>query len=130
MRAFVHFIRGLNQMSLPFKIWTLVLAVVNVIVPLFFIFHVEAQLALGVFAANIVALTSLTALLGYTRLVSLGHALWLPLIYFFWLQLPEYPIDTAFGIWLRAIIFFNAIALLLDAIDVIRYLRGERAPLV
>ncbi|TXI42843.1 MAG: hypothetical protein E6Q59_00320 [Nitrosomonas sp.] len=113
-------------MPLFSKIWTLLLAIANLIAPLFFLEHLEAEIVLGVFFVNIIALASLTTLCGYTRLVSLGHILWLPLVYFFWTQLGDIPLATPFGIWIRTVMILNSITLIIDAYDVYRYIRGDR----
>ncbi|MDP1836493.1 MAG: hypothetical protein Q8K75_11290 [Chlamydiales bacterium] len=126
MRSLAQFFQGLWQMPWYHQLWTLLLAVVNFVIPFFFIQHLEAQIVIGVFIVNVITLTSLTALLGHTRLVSLGHALWLPLVYFLILQLPEFPTSSVFGIWLRILILLDSIALVLDAVDVFRYVRGNR----
>lgn len=130
MRAFLTFLKGLWQMSLTKKIWTLVLAILNVGMPFLFLQHLESEIILGVFFVNVVALTSLTALLGYTRLVSLGHALWIPLIYFLWTQRDLIPANEPFGMWIRVLMSVNGITLMMDAVDVIRYVRGDRQLLV
>jgi ABC-type branched-subunit amino acid transport system permease subunit len=113
-------------MSLPRKAWTLLLAAANLVAPFFFFGHLEAEIVLAVFFVNIIALASLTALCGYTRLVSLGHALWIPLVYFFWTQLADIPPNTFFGIWIRVVMVLNTLTLLMDAVDVYLYVRGDR----
>lgn len=130
MRAFARFLRSLWQMPLASKIWAVILTVTNLVAPLFFIQQQDAQVVLGVFVANLIALTALTSLLGYTRLVSLGHVIWLPMVYFFYLQLGEIPANTAFGIWIRALIVINSAALIHDAYDIWRYVRGDRTSLI
>ncbi len=126
MRAFFDLLKGVRHMSFLNQILTLVLTVVNFAIPLLFVNVLEAQVALGVFLVNIIAMTSLTALTGYTRLVSIGHALWFPLIYFFWIRLGAFPADTFFGIWMRALILINSGALLIDMVNIWLYLRGDR----
>ena len=34
--------------------------------------------------------------------------------------------DEAFGVWIRVLIAVNMISLLIDAVEVVRYLKGER----
>lgn len=126
MQAVLQLVKGTWHMSFLNKMWTLILTVVNLVIPLLYVNQLEAQVVLGVFFVNIVAMTSLTALSGYTRLVSLGHALWLPLIYYFWTLLPDHSIATFFGLWMRGLIIINLLTLLLDSISIWRFLRGDR----
>lgn len=71
-------------------------------------------------------MTALTALSGFTRLLGLGHLFWIPLLWFLWISLDGMPSDTFFGLWLRVLITLNALSLLIDAADVIRYIAGKR----
>ncbi len=126
MHAFFQLLKGIWHMSFLNKVWTLILTTVNLAIPLFFTGELEAQIALGVFFVNIVAMTSLTALGGYTRLVSLGHALWLPLIYYFWILLPDHPPSTFVGIWMRGLMITNILALLIDGFSLWRFVGGDQ----
>ncbi len=56
-----------------------------------------------------------------------GHLLWIPLLYFLWTRLDAIPANDAFGIWTRALMALNALSLVIDGIDVARYVAGDRA---
>ncbi len=45
---------------------------------------------------------------------------------FLWLRLDQIPVDEPFGLWIRALMVANAISLVIDTIDVTRYISGER----
>ncbi len=77
-----------------------------------------------------VLVTALTARFGFSRIIGLGHIAWVPLLGFLWSQLPVLPATDAFGIWLRAVIVLNATSLVLDAVDAVRFARGDRAETV
>ncbi len=49
-----------------------------------------------------------------------------PALWFLWTRLGETPSDTFFGLWLRVLITLNALSLVIDTADVIRYIAGER----
>ena len=72
----------------------------------------------------------ITKLTGFSRLVGLGHAPWLPLVYFLWTRLGEIPPGDLFGLWARALIVLNIASLVVDTIDVVRYLAGDRKEMV
>lgn len=85
----------------------------------------EAQVVVGTLLGSMIFMTFLTGLTGFTRLLGLGHVLWIPLLYFLWTRLPETPVN-GFGTWMRVLITLNAASLVIDSADVIRYIRGDR----
>lgn len=75
-------------------------------------------------------MTGLTALSGFTRLLGLGRILWIPLLYFLWMRLQQNPADSLFGLWIRVLMVLNAVSLIIDAIDVGRYIAADRSETV
>ena len=130
MQAFLKFHRGLLKLPVPWQLWLMILVAVNLVFPLFFLSTIEARVALGVFMASFVLMIGLTALAGFSRLLGLGHFLWFPLLVFLWSRLPLHPIDDPFGWWLRGLMVFNALSLVIDVVDVVRYTRGERQEVI
>ncbi len=126
MDAFIKFNRGIMQMPVRWRLWLALLITANLIVPVFFIGHLEAQVVIGALLGSMVLMTILTGLTGFTRLLGLGHIFWIPLVYFLWTRLPETPVNGGFGTWMRVLITLNAASLVIDAVDVIRYIRGDR----
>ena len=108
------------------KLWLAVLLAANMIAPLFFFETLEARVVLAALLASAVLMTILTGLSGFTRLLGLGHVLWIPLIGWLLTRLDAFPPDDAFGIWMRVLIALNTISLIVDAVDVTRYIRGDR----
>ena len=47
------------------------------------------------------------------------------MIIWFWTRLDQIPSDDAFGVWIRVLIAVNMISLLIDAVEVVRYLKGS-----
>ena len=130
MNAFVKLNRGLFKMPLPWKLWLSLLVAGNVFVPLFYFQQLEAQIVLGTMAANMALMTYLTARFGFTRILGLGHIFWIPLLGFLLTRLGSIPAGDAYGAWLRALIVVNSVSLLIDIVDVRRYLAGDRAETV
>ncbi len=126
MRAFIKFNKGMMKMPFHWQLWLVLLLTVNLIVPFFYIDRVEAQVVLAVLVASFVLSTILTARVGFTRLLGLGHILWVPLLWFLWTHLEQNPPDDSFGIWIRTLMTLNAMSLVIDAVDVIRYIVGDR----
>lgn len=113
-------------MPLPWKMWLLLLVAVNVFVPLFYFQQLEAQMVLGTMAATMALMTFLTSRFGFTRILGLGHIFWIPLLAFLFARLGNIPAGELYGTWLRALILLNTGSLMIDVVDVVRYLTGDR----
>ena len=130
MRAFVKFTKGMMKMPVHWRLWLMLLVAANLFVPLFFLDHLEARVVLSALGASLVLMTVLTGLGGFTRLLGLGHIPWIPLLYFLWTRLDQIPADDFFGVWIRTLMILNAASLVIDAVDVVRYIAGERGETV
>lgn len=130
MNAFMKFNRGVLRLPVHWRLWVLLLAFFNMMVPLFFFARLEARVVLGVFLASAMLMMVLTAISGFTRLLGLGHVLWLPLLYFLWTRLDQIPAGDVFGLWIRGLMVLNAVSLVIDTTDVMRYLAGERREVI
>ncbi len=126
MHAFIKFNKGIMKMPVHWQLWLVLLLTVNLAVPLFFLDRVEAQIILGALLASALFMTILTGVSGFNRLLGLGHIFWIPLLYFLWMRLGQIPADDFFGIWVRALITLNAASLVIDFVDVARYIAGDR----
>ncbi len=130
MKAFIKFNKGMIKMPMHWQAWLMLLVLANAITPLFFLRHLEAQVVLGTMLASVTLMTSLTARFGFTRVLGLGHILWVPMLAFLLARLGQIPPSDAYGIWIRALIVLNSVSLVIDAADVIRYIAGDRAETV
>lgn len=126
MRAFIKFNRGMLKMALHWQLWVMLLVAANVVAPLFFLHHVEAQVVLGTIVASMALMTLLTSQFGFTRIVGLGHVLWVPMLAYLYTKLGHIPATDTFGIWIRALFVLNGLSLVLDAADAVRYFMGDR----
>ena len=72
----------------------------------------------------------LTARFGFTRILGLGHILWIPLVGWLAFRLGQIPADDAFGLWIRGVIVVNSLSLVIDGVDVVRYAAGDRKEMV
>jgi hypothetical protein len=130
MQGFIKFNKGILRMSLPVKLWLLLLVAANGVAPLFFLNRVEAQLVLAAMMIGAMLMSLLTARFGFSRILGLGHILWIPLLGWLMFRLGQIPADDAFGLWIRGLMVVNTLSLVLDAIDVIRYVAGDRKEMV
>lgn len=130
MGAFIKFNKGIMKMPLLWRLWLALLVIVNLVIPLFYLNRLEAQVVAGTLIASAILMTGLTARGGFTRLLGLGHVLWIPLLFFLWMRLGQHPADDVFGFWIRALMILNAASLIIDVIDVGRYIAGDRSETV
>ena len=124
--AFIKFNKGVLKMPIYLQLWLMLLVIANLVVPLFFLNHLESQIVLATMLASMILMILLTSLFGFTRLLGLGHVLWIPLLYFLWIRLGQIPANDLFGIWMRVLMALNAASLAIDTVDVIRYIAGDR----
>ncbi|MFQ5543228.1 MAG: hypothetical protein ACE5FY_02610 [Nitrospiria bacterium] len=118
------------KLPLQWQVWLMLLVGSNMVVPFFFINRLEARITLGTMMISMMLMTVITHLTGFTRLLGLGHILWFPMLYFFWIQRSQIPADDFFGIWLRTLMILNAVSLIIDIGDVCRYIAGDRQEMV
>ncbi len=126
MKAFIKFNRGMLKMPLHWQLWLMLLVAANLIASLFFLHRLEAQVVLGTMLASMMLMTLLTARFGFTRILGLGHILWVPMLAFLFTRLGDIPASDAFGIWIRALFVLNGVSLVIDAADTVRFLAGDR----
>ncbi len=126
MGSFIKFNKGLLKQRIHVKLWLLLLLAANLIVPLFYLQRLEAQVVLTVFLASFAFTVVITAYAGYSRLLGLGHVFWFPLLYFLWTRLDQSPEGDFFGLWIRALMVLNATSLIIDVVEVVRYIAGDR----
>ena len=84
------------------------------------------MLGSGLLAATI--MTVLHAKLGYVRLLGIGHFVWIPMLIWLVFRLDRIPEGTIFYNWLLILIAMDTVSLLIDIVDLVRYLRGDRTP--
>lgn len=130
MEGFLRLNRGLMRMPAGWRLWVTVLMLANLVAPLFFLGQLEAWVVLGTFLAAGALMGLLCGAFGFTRILGLAHFLWIPLLIWLGTRLAEIPDDTAFGLWLRVLIGLNALSLVIDLVDVGRYLAGDREEVV
>ena len=130
LQAMKDFMRGLRSLAGPWQMWVGLLVVLNMLAPLVFLYRSEAQYTLAATLAGGMIGMLLVKVQGFTRLLGLMHIFWIPLVAYLWVQMPYIPLIDAFGIWVRAVLIVDVISLVIDAVDVARYMAGERKSLL
>ncbi len=109
------------------RLWCVWLVGVNVAC-LYFITHVEAQVVLAVTAIALTAQTLIYQRIGFTRILGSTHFLWLPMFAWMAARIDTIMADPALAAWLAVLFATNMVSIGVDAIDAVRFWRGERAP--
>ena len=95
---------------------------------IFFLPRMEACVVLGTGLLAATIMTVLHAKLGYVRLVGIGHFVWIPMLIWLVFGLDHIQKGTLYYGWVLTLIAMDTVSLLIDIIDLIRYLRGDRNP--
>jgi hypothetical protein len=128
MKSMINFTKTMMIMPIHWQAWLGVLVGVNIVAPLAFIHTLEAQVVLVMGLGGLVIMTVIFSMKGFVRLMGIGHFGWLPLVFWLGTKLEHAPADSAFGYWIMAVIVLDSLSLFIDTIDVLRYVKGERAP--
>lgn len=123
-------VKDARKFSYGWRIWFWVLILVNFVAPLFFLQHASASLVLISYVIAGVVIVVLHRRLGWVRLLGAGHFPWVVLLPFLVVQVNTLFPTTIYGAWLLTVIIVDVVALGIDIVDVIRYLRGERKPII
>ena len=119
--------RGIMRQPPMVKAWVGLLVLVNVGASLFFLPPLEANVVLVTFGLGGVLMEVLAWRQGFTRLLGLGHVLWLGLVPWLVTRVPLHE-ERAVVLWLTAVIVLNSMSLVLDVRDVVLYVQGDREP--
>lgn len=130
MKAMIEFNKALLAMRMPWPIWLAVMVAVNLIGGIAFFGTIEGKLVVAALVLGVFIQVAIYGKLGFVRLLGIGHIAWLPLVPWLATRLVEVGLASAFAYWLAAVIVVDSVSLVIDAVDVARYLRGERKPTV
>jgi hypothetical protein len=127
--SITRFLRGMAALAWPWWLWVGLLAVVNAVVPLFFLGSREARVVLAAMLVGAVVQLLIVGRLGFVRLLGLGHIVaWVPMLLWLVPRLANLGAGTPFGRWLFAVVALDLASLVIDFVDVGRYLAGQRQP--
>ena len=129
-KILIGFNRGVLAMAKPWQFWMVLLVAANFVLPFFFLGTQEAIVVLTGAGVSLVIMLTLFAKLGYVKLLGLGHIPWLFTVPWLWLQLGQTIESGPFYYWLLAVVVLDSISLVIDAVDVARYWKGERTPTI
>lgn len=130
MSVTVNFFRTMLKMPGPWLLWLALLMVANGAVPLLFIGTREGQMVLLGAIVGAAIQVHIFRSKGFVRLLGIGHLPWIPLVLWLWSRLLLTHDNSLFRYWLLSVVVLNTFSLIIDSVDVIRYLLGDREPTV
>ena len=93
-----------------------------------FLGRAEGRWVLAAWCLAIATMQPIYLHFGYTRILGLAHLLWwTPLVVYLFRRRSSFG-EGRFGGWARLLVLTNAASLVVDAVDVVRFLLGDRAP--
>jgi hypothetical protein len=128
MQTMIRFMQHVMRMPMPWPLWVAVLFLTNM-GAVAFLPRVEAWVVLGGLGLGAMLQMGIFARLGFVRLLGLGHFHWFAMVPWLLSRLDTIA-DPLMYRWVVAVSVACGISLAIDTIDVLRYLRGERAPAV
>jgi hypothetical protein len=94
---------------------------------LFFLRESEARWVLAAFVASFTLMNVLYYTSGYNRFLGLAHIIfWTPLLIFLYRRLTKLLGPRRYESWIRILLASNGVSLVIDYVDVLRYLLGDR----
>ncbi|HEM48959.1 MAG TPA: hypothetical protein ENO27_01995 [Caldithrix sp.] len=124
------FLKDFRKFGLGWRLWMLLLQIVNLVGPLIFIGHPEAWVVFAGYVFAAVIIVPLHRRLGWVRLLGVGHFLWFLILPWIAVRYSAETQSGLFGLWLLSVLIVDGISLVIDIVDVLRYLSGERNPIV
>jgi len=117
---------GILAMPLGWKLWIFWMMIINT-ASVAFLKEVPARICLALWIANGITMPLMAESLGYVRLLGLSHVIWwTPLAIYLFRKRKDFDRTTWFGRWAIAVLLTNSVSLIIDYVDVIRYIAGDR----
>ena len=125
-------LKGMLAVPVGWKFWLGWMILVNLVVSSFYFRrNQEARLILFSFLTQGVIILVIADTLGYVRLLGIAHViLWTPLMVYLFKRVTKVRHDQLYFKYLITVIVTDCLSLVIDYVDVGRYVLGERQPYV
>lgn len=124
MKNPLHFFTDLLKRPLHEPIWVFYMMIINM-AAVFFWEELLAKIIVITFLASSMLMMGLYSKYGFTKILGLGHILWIPLIAYLMIKIQE--TEGLFFQYLVALAITISISLVIDTFDVWRYFREKKA---
>ncbi|WP_170425270.1 hypothetical protein [Ruegeria arenilitoris] len=109
------------------RVWCVWLVAVNAAC-LYFITHIEGQVVLAVTGLAVALQTLIYQRKGFVRILGSAHIMWIPMFAWMAARMDTISLDPQLSTWLLLLLATNLVSFIVDVIDTVRYVSGERAP--
>lgn len=123
----ITFLKAVAAMPFPWNLWVALLATAN-LASVLFLPRIEAVIVLAAMMLGGMIQAAIFSRMGFVRLLGIGHVLWIPMLTWLWSGRSPMDAGSAFGTWILILSTLNALSLVIDATDVLRYAAGDREP--
>ncbi|MEE9138881.1 MAG: hypothetical protein V3V07_10100 [candidate division NC10 bacterium] len=124
----IEFTKTMLLLPQPWLGWMGLLVAVNMVIPLYYIHTREAKVVLIAAMFGLMIMMAIFGAKGFVRLLGIGHITWVPMLPWLWTRLDDTSFGSFFGYWLIAVIVLDSLSLIVDVVDIRRYIKGERTP--
>jgi hypothetical protein len=128
MKVMIEFTKTMLLLPQPWLGWMGLLVAVNMVIPLYYIHTREAKVVLIAAMFGLMIMMAIFGAKGFVRLLGIGHITWVPMLPWLWTRLDDTSFGSFFGYWLIAVIVLDSLSLIVDVVDIRRYIKGERTP--
>ncbi len=123
----MSFSAAIMAQPLWLQAWVGWMMLANMVGAVVFIRRPEAKWVLGAIVAAAISMIWLYDQFGYQRILGLAHVVfWTPLVIYLWSRRKQWDLSGVSGKWLALVFVTDLTSLVIDYIDVARYLTGER----
>lgn len=107
--------------------WVFWMTIINT-ASIAFVRHAGGRVALGAWIGNLIFMTLLFETAGYVRLLGLSHVIfWTPLVIYLFVSRANIANQGIYSYWALILGITNSVSLVIDYIDVVRWLIGDGA---
>lgn len=115
------------RFPMPKNLWSILLMAPNA-AALIFINTIYGQVVFVAAMAGLVIMVALYMKHGFVRLLGVGHVVWIPMLIWLAQNLPDKSTDPVLYWWVISLLILNGTSLVVDVLELIRYVRGDRQP--
>ena len=95
---------------------------------LFFFQTIYGQVVFVVMSISVIIMVVIYSKLGFVRILGLGHILWIPMLIWIFKEFSAINKQSELYYWIVSLFVFNCISLVIDTVDVCRFIIGKREP--
>lgn len=120
----LHFFTDLLKRPLYETIWVFYMMIINM-AAVFFWEELLAKIIVGTFLLSSMLMMGLYSKFGFTKILGLGHILWIPLIAYLMIKIQE--TESLFYQYVVVLTITILISLAIDIFDVLSYFREKKS---